>query len=286
MKKLFITIALSFLLVLRSFADEGMWLPLLLGQQVYADMQKKGLKLTKEQLYSINKASLKDAIIIFSGFCTGEIVSNEGLIFTNHHCGYDAIASASSVEHNYLKDGFWAKSKQEELPSQGLYAEFLVRIDDVTKEIMDAAGTSTGAERTQKVQAAVAATNRRNSDEGKSLYARVSSLFKGNQYLLFVYQRFSDIRLVGAPSESIGKYGGDTDNWEWPRHTGDFSIFRVYMSKDGNPADYSEENIPLKPKWFLPVSIKGFKEGDYTMIYGYPGSTNRYETSYGVKLKT
>ncbi len=282
--KFLVVIVLCFS-VFRSVADEGMWLPLLLGQQVYADMQKKGLKLTKEQLYSINKASLKDAIIIFSGFCTGEIVSNEGLIFTNHHCGYDAIASASTVEHNYLKDGFWAKSKQEELPSQGLYAEFLVRIDDVTKEIMDAAGTSTGAERTQKGQAAVAAINKRNSDEGKSLYGRVSSLFKGNQFLLFVYQRFSDVRLVGAPSESIGKYGGDTDNWEWPRHTGDFSVFRVYAGASGEPANYSPQNVPLKPKHFLPVSIKGVKEGDFAMIWGYPGSTNRYETSVGIKQK-
>ena len=284
MRKFLVVIVLCFS-VFRSVADEGMWLPLLLGQQVYNDMVKKGLKLTKEQLYSINKASLKDAIIIFGGFCTGEIVSNEGLIFTNHHCGYEAVANASNMDHNYLRDGFWAKSKQEEIPSQGIYAEFLVRIDDVTKEVMDAAGASTGAERSQKVAAAIDAINRRNSDEGKSLYARVSPLFKGNQYLLFVYQRFKDIRLVGAPAESIGKYGGDTDNWEWPRHTGDFSIFRVYASTSGEPVNYSPQNVPLKPKHFLPVSIKGVKEGDFAMIWGYPGSTNRYETSVGIKQK-
>lgn len=284
MKKLLVSFLLA-LTFLRSSADEGMWLPLLLGEQVYNDMVKRGLKLSKEQLYSMNKASIKDAIIIFGGFCTGEIVSNEGLIFTNHHCGYDAIASASSVLNNYLKDGFYAKSKSEEIPSAGLYAEFLLKIEDVTAEVEAQAGTLTGTDRINKVNEAIAAINKKYSDESKQIIARVSSLFKGNQFLVFVYQRYSDIRLAGAPSESVGKFGGDTDNWEWPRHTGDFSIFRVYMSKDGQPANYSPENVPLKPKYFLPVSIKGFKDGDYAMIYGYPGSTNRYETSYGVKQK-
>jgi hypothetical protein len=277
-----LTLCLS---VLRSSADEGMWLPLLLGQQVYNDMVKKGLKLSKDQLYSINKASVKDAIIIFSGFCTGEIVSNEGLIFTNHHCGYDAIATASSVEKNYLKNGFWAKSKPEEIPTQGLYAEFLLRIEDVTKEVEEAAKGLAGPDRNAKVQAAIAAINKRYSDSTKSINARVSSLFKGNQFLVFVYQRFNDVRLVGAPPESIGKYGGDTDNWEWPRHTGDFSIFRVYAGNGNAPADYSPQNLPLKPKHFLPVSLKGVKEGDFAMTWGYPGSTNRYETSMGIKQK-
>ncbi|WP_315819491.1 S46 family peptidase [Paraflavitalea speifideaquila] len=283
MKKLFIAIALM-ISVFRSLADEGMWLPLLLGQQVYNDMVKRGLKLTKDQLYHINKASIKDAIIIFNGGCTGEIVSNEGLIFTNHHCGYDAIARASSVTNNYLKDGFYAKTKGEEIPSQGLYVEFLLKIEDVTKEIEDAAKDASGADRIAKVNAAIAAVNQRYSDESKSIIARVSPLFKGNQFLVFVYQRYTDIRLVGAPSESIGKFGGDTDNWEWPRHTGDFSVFRVY-GKDGQPAVYATDNTPLKPKYFLPVSIKGIKDGDYAMIYGYPGGTNRYESSFGVKQK-
>ena len=285
MKKLFVTIALS-LTLLRSQADEGMWLPMLLGQQVYNDMVRRGLKLTKDQLYHINKPSVKDAIIIFSGFCTGEIVSNEGMIFTNHHCGYGAIADASNVTNNYLKDGFWAKSKQEEIPSPGLYAEFLVKIEDVTKEVEDAATGLTGNERAAKVNSVMADINKRYSDTEKKIVARVSSLFKGNQFLVFVYQRYTDIRLVGAPPESIGKFGGDTDNWEWPRHTGDFSVFRVYMGKDGKANDYSPENVPLKPKHFLPVSIKGIKDGDYAMTWGYPGSTNRYETSYGVQLKT
>lgn len=269
----------------RSKADEGMWLPLLLGEQVYNDMVKRGLKLTKDQLYSLNKASLKDAIILFGGFCTGEIVSNQGLIFTNHHCGYDAIASASSVTRNYLKDGFFAKSLSEEIASPGLYAEFLVKIEDVTKEVEEAAAGLTGADRAAKVAEAISAINKRYSDASKSINARVSTLFRGNQFLVFVYQRYNDVRLVGAPAESIGKFGGDTDNWEWPRHTGDFSVFRVYMGKDGSPAAYSPENVPLKPKHFLPVSIKGIKDGDYAMIYGYPGSTNRYESSFGIRQK-
>ena len=260
---------------LRSFADEGMWLPMLLGKQVYADMVKRGVKLSKEQLYSINKTSLKDAVIIFGGFCTGEIVSNEGLIFTNHHCGYNAIAAASSVTRNYLKDGFWAKSKTEEIPSAGLYAEFLSSIEDVTKQVMDSLQGLSGADRASRLSAVIASINSSKSDPASGIYSRAVSFFKGNQYLLFTYNRYSDIRLVGAPPESIGKFGGDTDNWEWPRHTGDFSIFRVYMSVDGKPASYSTANVPLKPKYFLPVSIKGLKDGDYAMIYGYPGSTNR-----------
>ena len=266
-------------------ADEGMWLPLLLGQQVYNDMVKRGLKLSKEQLYSINKASIKDAILLFSGFCTGEIVSNKGLIFTNHHCGYDAIASASSVTHNYLKEGFYAKMLTEEIPSPGLYVEFLLKIEDVTREIEDAARGLSGQQRASKVAEIITLINKRYTDSAQHVNARVNALFRGNQYLVFVYQRYDDIRLVGAPAESIGKFGGDTDNWEWPRHTGDFSVFRAYMSKEGKPAGYSPENIPLKPKSALPVSIKGVKDGDYAMIYGYPGSTNRYETSFGIKQK-
>lgn len=283
-KKVLLTIVLSIVLF-RGFADEGMWLPLLLGEQVYNDMVKKGLKLTKEQLYSINKASIKDAVIIFGRGCTGEIVSSEGLIFTNHHCGYEAIASSSSIEHNYLHDGFYAKSKQEEIPARGLYVDFLVKIEDVTKEVEDSAKGLSGAERSVKLQSVLMSINTRYSDSSKSITGRVSPLFKGNQFLVFVYQRYSDIRLVGAPPESIGKFGGDTDNWEWPRHTGDFSIFRVYTNKSGQPCDYSPDDIPLKPKYSLPVSLKGLKDGDYSMIYGYPGSTNRYETSFGVKQK-
>jgi len=285
MKKFLITAALSLLLVVRSFADEGMWLPLLLGQQVYNDMVKKGLKLTKDQLYHINKASLKDAIIIFGGGCTGEIVSAEGLIFTNHHCGYDAIASASTVDNNYLENGFYAKNNAEEIPTT-LTVQFLLRIDDVTKQVMDSLMGLSGADRQKKQASVLASVNKHMSNADENIETRISSLFKGNQFLAFVYQRYTDVRLVGAPPESVGNFGGDTDNWEWPRHTGDFSVFRVYTGPDGKPAKYTSDNKPLKPKWFLPVSIKGVKEGDFTMIWGYPGSTNRYETSYGVKLAT
>jgi hypothetical protein len=285
MRRFLVTTILIVGLFFKSFADEGMWLPLLLGQQVYNDMVKKGLKLTNEQLYSVNKASLKDAIIIFGGGCTGEIVSAEGLIFTNHHCGYDAIANASTVDNNYLRDGFYAKNRNEEVPTT-LSIQFLSRIDDVTKEVLDSLGTLTGAERLQKQAMVLASINKRMSDVAQNIETRVSPLFKGNQFLAFVYQRYTDIRLVGAPPESVGKFGGDTDNWEWPRHTGDFSIFRVYTSEDGKPAKFSPSNIPMKPKWYLPVSIKPLKDGDFSMIWGYPGSTNRYESSYGIELST
>ncbi|TBR19312.1 MAG: S46 family peptidase [Chitinophagaceae bacterium] len=285
MKKLFVTIFISLSFLLKSFADEGMWLPLLLGQQVYNDMVKRGLKLSKEQLYSINKTSIKDAIVIFGGGCTGEIVSNKGLIFTNHHCGYDAIANASTVEHNYLRDGFYAKNNGEEIPTEGVSVQFLLSIQDVTSQVLDSLKGMTGSERAQRQARVLNNLNAQHSDASQNIEARISSLFKGNQFLVFVYQRYNDVRLVGTPPESIGKFGGDTDNWEWPRHTGDFSVFRVYTGKDGKTANFSLDNIPMVPKWFLPVSIKGFKDGDYAMIYGYPGGTNRYETSFGVKQK-
>jgi hypothetical protein len=265
-------------------ADEGMWLVQLLGGKVYADMVKKGLKLSKEQLYSINANSIKDAIVLFGGGCTAEIVSKEGLLFTNHHCGYDNIAASSSVEHNYLKDGFWAKSKQEEIACPGLSVQFLVKIEDVTEKVLESLKKYTSSEMVSKIPVVLNEISTK-AAEGSPYEVRISSFFKGNQFLQFTYQRYKDVRLAGAPPESIGKFGGDTDNWEWPRHTGDFSIFRIYMAKDGKPAEYSAENIPFKSKYVLPVSIKGIKDGDYSMIYGYPGSTNRYETSYGVKLK-
>jgi hypothetical protein len=285
MRRLFFTLILFFAVLTKAAADEGMWLPMLLGQQVYNDMVKKGLKLSKEQLYSVNKASLKDAIVIFGGGCTGEIVSNEGLLFTNHHCGYRVIANASTVEHNYLRDGFYARNRSEEIPAPGLSVQFLVRIEDVTKEVEDSLGNLTGAERTAVQTRVLARINARMSDSAKNIETRVSPLFKGNQFLAFVYQRYTDVRLVGTPPESVGKFGGDTDNWEWPRHTGDFSVFRVYASNN-QPAAFSTGNTPLKPKWFLPVSLKGVKAGDFSMVWGYPGSTNRYETSYGVQLAT
>ncbi len=283
MKKLFVSVLLSISL-LKASADEGMWLPMLLGQQVYNDMIKRGLKLTKEQLYAVNKSSLKDAILIFGGGCTGEIVSSEGLIFTNHHCGYEAIAGASTVEHNYLQDGFYAYNKGQEIKSQ-LTVQFLDRIVDVTAEAEEGVKGLAWAERVAKMPEVFKSITDKVQDRENGLSGRVYSMFKGNQYIMYVYKTYRDIRLVGAPPESVGKFGGDTDNREWPRHTGDFSIFRVYAAKDGKPAEYSAENQPLKPKYFLPVSITGIKDGDYAMIYGYPGGTNRYETSYGIKLK-
>ena len=275
MRKTFVSIALL-LSVLRTYADEGMWLPLLLGQQAYKDMVKRGLKLKPEQLYSANKSSLKDAIIIFGNGCTGEIVSSQGLIFTNHHCGYGQIAAASTVEANYLRDGFWAPNKTAEIPSKNLTVRFLNRIEDVSKRVLDSLGGLTGAERTARFDRVNANIVRSVTSGDEFKNAVVASMFKGNQYFLFVYDVYKDVRLVGTPPESIGKFGGDTDNWEWPRHTGDFSVFRVYTGKDGKPANYSASNIPLKPKHYLPVSIKGIKDGDYAMTYRYAGSTNRY----------
>lgn len=283
MKRFLVIITLLGSLV--AHAEEGMWLPQLLGAQRYADMKAKGLKLTAEQLYSINKSSLKDAIIIFGGGCTGEIVSAEGLIFTNHHCGYSAIAGLSTMEANYLRDGFYAKSKSEELAYKGLSATFLIKIEDVTKQVQDSMQGLAWKDweaRKGRVFSNIAKA----STEGTHYNARVYSMFKDNQFLLYTYEVFTDVRLVGTPPESVGKFGGDTDNWEWPRHTGDFSIFRVYMAKDGKPAPYSAENVPFKSRHFLPISLKGIKDGDFSMIFGYPGSTNRFETSYGIKLAT
>ncbi len=295
MKKIIATIFIfSFLTNNIIKADEGMWLPMLLGEQVYADMVKRGLKISKEQLYSMNQACIKDAIIIFGGGCTGEIVSKEGLIFTNHHCGYSAIAAASSVDHNYLRDGFWSKSKAEEIYAPGVHAQFLIKILDVTDKVNEKIKDIPANELTQKLPAILTEMGAKETEvemgikeNKKTAYeGKVVSMFKANQFLLFVYERYKDVRLVGTPPESIGKFGGDTDNWEWPRHTGDFSIFRIYTDSAGKASDYSAKNIPLKSKYSLPVSIKGVKDGDYTMIYGYPGGTNRYETSFGVQLKT
>lgn len=283
MKKILL-LCTFFVCTMLAKADEGMWLPFLLGKKTYDEMVKKGLKLTKDQIWNINHSSLKDAIIIFGGGCTGEIVSNKGLIFTNHHCGYDAIASASSVEHNYLKDGFWAKDLQQEITTQ-LSVQFLLKIEDVTDTVLQQLGNLQNEARSKKEAEIFKTFNRKYSDSAKYIEARTNSLFKGNQYIIFFYQRYPDVRLVGTPPESIGKFGGDTDNWEWPRHTGDFSVFRVYANKEGQPTPYNANNVPLKPKYFLPVSIAGVRDGDFSMILGYPGGTNRYETSDGIKMK-
>lgn len=282
MKKLLLLLVVTLYLQFNAFADEGMWLPLFIERLNYVDMQKQGLHLTAEEIYSVNHASLKDAIIMFGGGCTGEIVSPEGLIFTNHHCGYGSIQSHSTVEHDYLTDGFWAMRKEEELPTPGLTARFLISIQDVTATVLAKVNDGmTESERNEKIRS-VSKEIEKNAVKGTDYDARVSSFFNGNEYYLFVYQVFRDVRLVGAPPSSIGKFGADTDNWMWPRHTGDFSIFRIYTAKDGSPADYSADNVPLKPKHYLPVSIKGVSKGDFSMIMGYPGSTDRFATSYTI----
>jgi hypothetical protein len=263
-------------------ADEGMWLPMFIKRLNYADMKKHGLKLTAEELYSVNKSSLKDAIVSMGGFCTAEIISPNGLMLTNHHCGFEAIQSHSSVEHDYLTDGFWAKDKSAELLNEGLTASFLVRMEDVSAEINKALAGLAEGERAAKI-AELSKEIVAKATEGTHYNANVKDFFEGNEFYLFVYETFRDVRLVGAPPSSVGKYGGDTDNWMWPRHTGDFSIFRVYTAPDGTPADYAEENVPMVSKHFLPISLEGVKEGDFSMIFGYPGSTDRYLTSFGVE---
>ena len=264
-------------------ADEGMWLPSLIGNRI-ADMQEKGFILNAEDIYSINQASLKDAVVLFGRGCTGELVSPEGLLLTNHHCGYGQIQQHSSVEHDYLKDGFWAMSREEELPNKGLTVSFLERMEDVTGIILKGHSPEMSeSERAGLVKQNSDALIKEVTQEGKGLRARVEALYYGNQYFLFLYREYSDVRLVGAPPSSIGKFGGDTDNWMWPRHTGDFSIFRIYADKDNNPAPYSPDNVPYQPKKYFRISTKGVQEGDFTFIYGFPGRTQEYIHSEGVR---
>ena len=261
-------------------ADEGMWLLPLIQELNMTDMQELGIKLTADEIYSINNSSIKDAIVIFDGGCTGEIVSDSGLLFTNHHCGFDQIQEHSSLEHDYLQDGFWARSREEELPNPELEVRFLERIENVTDRITGSlSDTLTDEEKRSKIQEII---DEIETEAGEKYEAVVRSFYAGNEYYLFVYTVYKDIRLVGTPPSSIGKFGYDTDNWEWPRHTGDFSIFRVYTAHDGSPAEYSVDNVPLKPKYFLPISLGGVKKGDFTLILGYPGGTDRYLCSYGI----
>jgi len=284
MSKKFIVVTLC-LLFLQSLcrADEGMWLPLLLNRLNIEDMQKKGLKLSADEIYSVNHASLKDAVVNFGGYCTGEIISDKGLVLTNHHCGYESVQSHSTVEHDYLTNGFWARTMSEELPTPGLTVTFLIRMEDVTEKILGSCAGLSPEEKEAKVEE-ISAELEKAAIAGTHYTSEIKSFFEGNEYYLFVYEVFKDVRLVGAPPSSIGKFGGDTDNWMWPRHTGDFSLFRVYTGPDGKPADYSPNNIPLKPKFHLTISLDGYEDGSFTMIMGYPGSTERYLTSAGVKL--
>ena len=283
MKRFSLLAALLALWALPVRADEGMWLPALISQRI-EDMQAKGFRLSAEDIYSVNQASLKDAVVLFGSGCTGELVSGEGLLFTNHHCGYGYIQKHSSVEHDYLKDGFWARTRADELPNPGLTVRFLERMEDVTAAVLKGYKEKMTEEQRQ-------ALVKKNADrikaqavkEGNGLKASVEALYYGNQYFLFVFREYRDVRLVGAPPSSIGKFGGETDNWMWPRHTGDFSIFRIYAGKDNLPADYSESNVPYRPKKFLRISRAGVKEGDFTFVYGCPGFTQEYVHSEAVK---
>ena len=270
-------------------ADEGMWLLSMIGKN-YDDMKKQGFKLTPEDIYSVNQGCIKDAVVglgkdgsPFWHFCTGEIVSGEGLMFTNHHCGYSMIQAHSSVEHDYLKDGFWAYSKSEELSNPGITASILVRIEDVTAEIEKSFKKDMSEKDRNIALKKATKTIVDNAVAGTNYKAQVKDMCGGNQYFLLVYVVYQDVRLVGAPPSSMGKFGGDTDNWMWPRHTADFSMFRIYTAPDGSPAKYAKNNVPLKPKHFLPVSAKGIEDGDFAMIMGFPGTTNRYVTSFGLE---
>lgn len=259
-----------------AMADEGMWLPSLIAERI-GDMQSKGFRLDAEDIYSVNRASLKDAVLLFGSGCTAEVISPEGLILTNHHCGYSFVQRHSSVEHDYLKDGFWSMSRAEELPNPGLTVRFLQRMEDVTGLILKHFKPSMDEqEREAVVKKASEKLIKEVEKEGNGIKAKVEALYAGNSYYLFVYKEYRDIRLVAAPPSSIGKFGGDTDNWMWPRHTGDFCIFRIYADKDGNPADYSEDNVPYCPKRYFKINRSGVKEGDFTMVFGFPGSTMEY----------
>ena len=266
-----------------AIADEGMWLPQLLKAMNESDMQAHGLQMTADDLYSVNNSSLKDAIVSLGGFCTGEMISSEGLMLTNHHCAFGSIQEHSSVSNDYIKDGFWAMSRDEELPNEGLTASFLVSIEAVTARVLaELTDDMTEKERSAKIRE-ISKTIIDEKTEGTHYSARIKSFFGGNDFYIMTYETFKDVRLVGAPPSAIGKFGGDTDNWMWPRHTGDFALYRIYCAPDGTPAEYSVENVAYQPKHHLPIQLDGVANGDYTMIFGFPGSTDRYLTSYGVQ---
>ncbi len=281
-----ITTLFTFLLILTHLrADEGMWIPLLLGELNESEMQSMGMNITAEDIYSINGSSLKDAIVIFGGGCTGELISDQGLVLTNHHCGYGRIQSHSSVEHDYLTDGFWAMTKEEELPNPGLSVTFLVRMEEVTGRVLEGVTDDMPEYKRDEVIRANIDSVRARATEGTHYAAVVKPFFYGNRYFLFVNEVFDDVRLVGAPPSNIGKFGGDTDNWVWPRHTGDFSLFRIYADKDNKPAKYSEDNIPYQPRKHFKIALDGVDEDDFTFVFGYPGSTQEYIPSWGIDLQ-
>lgn len=284
MKKIILFLMASVMLIPATVkADEGMWFLMFIERLNHRDMQKMGLQLTAEEIYSINHHSLKDAVVQFNGGCTAEVISKDGLVLTNHHCGYDAIAELSTSEKNLLKNGFWAQNRSEEIKPSSLFVRFFVRMDDVSKRILSKVNDKmTEAEREKAVNQEIALIEKENNEGGKYTVS-VKSFFQGNEYYYFVYQDYKDVRLVGTPPESLGKFGGDTDNWEWPRHTADFSMFRIYGDANGNPADYSQNNVPLQPKHHLPINLGGVKEGDFAMILGYPGRTNRWMPAGGIE---
>jgi len=278
------TLLLALLIAPSAKADEGIWIPLLIEKYNIRLMKEKGFKLSAEDIYSVNKACMKDAILSFGGGCTGEVISPEGLLITNHHCGYGQIQDHSSLENDYLTNGFWAMSRNEELPNPGLTVTFLKWMEDVTDKVLTGVTEGMNAAEREKIVSSNINEIRKKAAEGTGYTATVRPFFMGNQYFLFVNETFLDVRLVGAPPSAIGKFGGETDNWIWPRHTGDFSLFRIYANKNNKPAVYSSGNVPYKPGYFFPISIKGVMEGDFTMVFGYPGATSQYVSSYHIDM--
>lgn len=286
MKSKLLTISLLFTIffTIQSRADEGMWIPMLIEKYNIKLMQEKGFKLQAEDIYSVNQACMKDAIVLFGGGCTGEVISPDGLLITNHHCGYGQILRHSTLEHDYLTNGFWAMSREEELPNPGLTVTFLKSMSDVTELVLKGITSDMDAVEREKIIDSNISEIIKNATYGTDYSSVIRPFFMGNQYFLFVNETFLDVRLVGAPPSSIGKFGGETDNWVWPRHTGDFSLFRIYANKENKPADYSMANVPYKPVYHFPISLKGVNEGDFTMVFGYPGSTSEYVTSYHIDM--
>lgn len=282
MKKLLFVLVISFLCVWTR-ADEGMWLPIFLNYNE-AEMQQLGFKLTAEDVYSVNHHSMKDAIVLFGGGCTAELISSQGLLLTNHHCGYSYVQRYSTLEHNYLHDGFWAKNFSEEIPMEGLTVTFLVEMRDVTDLMLEGITDNMSDERRAEILNANTLKVTKKLTEGTHYTVQIKSFYYGNQYFAFINETFKDIRLVGTPPESIGKFGGDTDNWMWPRHTGDFSMYRIYADKNNQPAEYSKDNVPYTPKQFFTISTKGVVEKDFTLVFGYPGSTEQFITSDAVEM--
>jgi len=266
-------------------ATEGMWLPFLLSQLNEAEMQEMGMKMSAEDIYSVNRGSLKDAIVHFGGFCTGEVISEQGLVLTNHHCGLGAVRSHSSLEHNYVEDGFWAADRGAELPNQGLFVTFIVRMEDVTAAALAGVGADLPENQRQAAVDRNLAGIVESADRASYQDAYVRPFYHGNQYILFVTETYRDVRLVGAPPASIGKFGADTDNWVWPRHTGDFSLFRIYAGPDNRPAEYSPDNIPYQPRYALPISLDGVEEDDFTLVFGFPGRTSQYLPARAVEMQ-